>query len=127
MLFYRHLESFWYFQLVGRQAPPMQLPVVGSDAISQTLVAISDVDSPLHDGFHFVDCRTRALTHLSQFVGLPRPAKLDFPSSEWPSGARQATALMASRLPGIECVGLIQGNGRLSVYANGSARHEESP
>lgn len=117
IVFYRSLQELPSLQLQVDEDPSFQLPIAGVDAIALTLARASSAASSYHDGFHFVDVTTWRLTHLAQYVAPPIPGRSDaLPPGR---GARHMTAILASRLPGIEGVGLIAHQKFLSLYADG--------
>lgn len=85
--------------------------------LTTAFTAISMSSSPLHDGFHFIDARSWSLTHLCQFISPPIP-----PAGERTfhgTGARLMAALLASLLPGIQCVGLVSRAGETYLFSGG--------
>ena len=95
------------------------LPVYGIDNIARHLSAASDLRSPWHDGFHFVDVAQLSLTHLAQYLA-PTLASEVLPSgAERPSGARQMTALLTSNIPSVAAVAVISTAGDIRLYASG--------
>jgi hypothetical protein len=85
------------------------------------LLSAADTSSKWHDGFHFVCSATGALTHMSQFIAPPVSVSSSFAAAEWPTGARQAAAVMASQVPGVDCVGLVGLMGAVSIYVKGQS------
>lgn len=103
-----------------------KLPVSGTQAISNALIALSGRGCAWHDGFHFVDASACALTHVSQFLApdLER-AQADAPD-ELPTGARQLTALLVSGYPSVLCVGLLTVDEQITIYREGRL-HARTP
>lgn len=118
VVFYRNLTALPHVALGVQSTPHPPLPVYGSTAISEVLAGIADLNSPWHDGFHLVDARIAALTHLSQFLSPDLQYAGDIPSAR-PFGARQMAALLASRANGIVEVGLITPSGEASYFIDG--------
>jgi hypothetical protein len=96
-------------------APPLDLPVTplvpqsqmprlpGGDfrGSAELLRGLSDSASPLHDGFHLVDARSLALTHLCHFFAPPIPPAIPKSIPDHPVGARFMAALLGSFLPSV--------------------------
>lgn len=97
--------------------PP--LPVVGAKEISEALGELSRRSSIWHDGFHFIESTTPALTHVSQFLAPDLSQIRQSKPSELPTGARQLTAMLISRLPCVGCVALLTTNDQLTIYREG--------
>ncbi|WP_263568697.1 hypothetical protein [Paucibacter sp. DJ2R-2] len=85
--------------------------------LAEALSRISVMSSPLHDGFHFVEAHSWRLTHLAQFISPPIPD--DATQRFQGTGARLMAALLASLLPGIECVGLVSHSGEIHLFSRG--------
>lgn len=102
------------------------LPVHGVREIATTLAAVSDRASPWHDGFHLVDAQSLALTHIAQFIAPPLNHVPDIASDAQPTGARQMTALLTSRLPCVISVALLSAAGETSFYSEGNAEYVSS-
>jgi hypothetical protein len=83
------------------------------------LLSAGDISSKWHDGFHFVHSESGALTHMSQFIAPPVSVVSTLSAAEWPTGARQAAAVMASKVAGVDCVGLVGLTGAISIYVRG--------
>lgn len=96
-----------------------KLPVRGVYEIAKTLASVSDRSSLWHDGFHLVDAQSFALTHIAQFLAPPLKYVPDIASDAQPTGARQMTALLTSRLPCVVSVALLSANGEASFYSGG--------
>lgn len=120
LVFYRNLFSLPHLPLGGPDSLRTQLPVIREAQIVATLLAAADEASVWHDGFHFVDIESRALTHLAQFLAPPLSNFRGFSERYWPSGARQAAAILTSMLDGIDCVGLVDQSGHIRVFGKGS-------
>lgn len=118
IIFYRDLEILPKLQLKGDPETLPALPTAGIDSISSVVALTACSSSHWHDGFHLVDSNARALTHLSQFIAPPIRDSLTL-SHDQPTGARQATALLSSLVPGIVCVGIVTVLGDVLVYRNG--------
>lgn len=98
------------------------LPIHGAHDIATTLASVSDRASPWHDGFHLVDVQSPALTHISQFIAPPLDRVADIASDVWPTGARQMTALLTSRLACVFSVALLSAAGEINFYSDGALR-----
>lgn len=118
-------------------APPMRLPVgplgdvstfvprlpIADPAILvDTLLAMSSVESPWHDGFHLLDGSTGALTHICQFFAPPIDALPRIAPAMPPMGARQAAAIAGSTLAGVMCTALMNAKGVADIFIGG-CRH----
>jgi hypothetical protein len=119
LVFYFHLEGLPNTPLGSRTAPTPDLPVFGTEAIAQILASVSDHASPWHDGFHMIDMRSKALTHLSQYLA-PSLGGLSKLPADRPNGARQMTALLSSTIPGIAYVGVLSTGEEIVVYESGN-------
>lgn len=95
------------------------LPVHGAREIATTLASVSDRASPWHDGFHLVDAQSNALTHIAQFIAPPLNHVPYIATDAQPTGARQMTALLTSRLPCVSSVALLSAAGEISFYSEG--------
>lgn len=122
LIFYRDLAALPHLQLRGSPECPA-LPVRGLLAIAETVAAVSAQSSPWHDGFHFIDIEEEMLTHLSQFLSPPIPSYPRAFDAKLPTGARQATALLASSTSGIACTGLVSVAGDVAIYENGNLQN----
>lgn len=83
-------------------APLSQLPrtpVATLPQIASCLADLADGTSRLHDGFHFLEARSRTLTHMCQFVSPRIPAGLPAPPAS--VGARYMTAFLCSMHRGV--------------------------
>lgn len=116
VVFYERLAQLPHLQLTdsSMEADPDQFAKVD---LAEALSRMSVMSSPLHDGFHFVEARTWRLTHLSQFISPPIPD--DAAQRFQGTGARLMAALLASLLPGIECVGLVSHSGEVHLFTRG--------
>jgi hypothetical protein len=95
--------------------PPLDLPVTplvpasqtpplageGAEASADLLCRLSDSAHPLHDGFHLVDARALAITHLCHFFAPPIPARIPKSVPDHAVGARFMAALLGSMLPSV--------------------------
>lgn len=95
------------------------LPVHGAREIATTLASVSDRASPWHDGFHLVNAQSLALTHIAQFIAPPLNHVPDIATDAQPTGARQMTALLTSRLACVVSVALLSAAGEISFYSGG--------
>ncbi|MBD3896450.1 hypothetical protein IEI94_11355 [Halomonas sp. ML-15] len=118
IVFYSGLEELPSASLGNLNAASPRLPILGISAIARTLVKISDIASPWHDGFHMIETQSRTLTHLSRFLAPPLSTLSQLPDNR-PSGARQMTALTVSMIKDIDYVGIIGTTGEIVVYRNG--------
>lgn len=98
---------------------PLCLPVVGVQAIAEALAHISARTSPWHDGFHLVDSSALSLTHPSQFISPPLAEAGRERAQLHAMGARQMAAMLASRIPSVKCVALLNTNSEAIVYQCG--------
>jgi hypothetical protein len=119
LIFYGDLSALPHMKLRGAPERRPSLPIHGLEAIADVVAAASAAASPWHDGFHLIDLSAKALTHLSQFISPPIAGLSSLMHADLPPGARQATALLASHIPGIGCVGLLNVAGRVAIYRNG--------
>lgn len=125
IVFYEDLSNLPRIPLMGPDTMRPGLPISDTSNIVSTLASTANKSSRWHDGFHFVDYSAQSLTHLSQFLSPPLTATSFFEEEQWPSGARQATAIMASLVIGIKCVGLIRTDGKVIIYRDGKLLERE--
>jgi hypothetical protein len=97
--------------------PP--LPVRGVQDIGLALARVSAHSSSWHDGFHFVECTSGSLTHVSQFLAPDLEILNGIDDLQIPFGARQLTALLVSKYECTDCVALLSTDGELIIYRNG--------
>jgi hypothetical protein len=95
------------------------LPVRGLHAIAQVLTKISVLESPWHDGFHLIDARLPAITHVSQFFAPSVASPRHIETLARPMGARQMAAILGSTLPNVDCTALLAKNGEPTVFVDG--------
>lgn len=123
VVFYTSLADLPHLPL-GQSLPAgLGLPVVGAENVAIALAAVSDRASAWHDGFHFVDVHSQALTHLCQFLSPGIPHEFTQSMGASPMGARHMTAQLVSRLQGIECVGLLTNQDELTLFERGTQVH----
>lgn len=120
VVLYRSLCSVPFMALGDGASCAPALPVVGLEPIADVLASISIPTSRWHDGFHLIDVTTTALTHLSQYISPGIPTNSDTVILPRPSGARRMTALLVSRLHGIDCAALLTQWGELCVFDQGN-------
>lgn len=116
VVFYSSLDNLPYLQLAGDSKKRDAIMLEGRDIIIALSLA-SNVGSPFHDGFHFVDVNTWKITHISQYISPPiLPNKiLNFHGS----GARVMSAYLASLIPGIACAGVVSQSGYVQLFLEG--------
>lgn len=117
VIFYVSLEDLPFLGLDVPSVAAVHLPVLGDAAIATALAQVSSVRSDWHDGFHFVDVKREALSHLAQFVSPPLPHVLL--SAPVAAGARHMTAALASRVQGILGCGILNARSELSYFSGG--------
>ena len=127
VVFYSSLADLPHMPLVGPDASRPSLPVADRQQVVRALLSAADTSSKWHDGFHFVCSATGALTHMSQFIAPPVLVSSSFAAAEWPTGARQAAAVMTSQVPGVDCVGLVGLMGAVSIYVKGRSDPSHRP
>lgn len=116
LIFYEGSVALPAVPLRAGEDAPAELPAPWSN-LPTVLAHVSEAESRWHDGFHFIDCRTLALTHLAQFVAPPiAPILRPLPSR---GGARHMTAALSSRVAGVQCAALLTSDGRASIYRDG--------
>lgn len=117
VVFYEDLALLPHLQLTNDEQKPSAAGLKTGGDLASRLACISDISSPLHDGFHFVDARCWQLTHLAQFISppIPRDAGQRFHGT----GARLMAAVLTSLLPGISCVGLVAQSGEVHLFEGG--------
>lgn len=117
LIFYNDLAMLPYLPLAtGVDSSTAIETFEGLDLLS-VLELTCQTDSPYHDGFHFVDIETMAVTHISQFISPPIPqTSLDRFKG---TGARQMSAVLASIIPGVLCVGLASQKGDVQLFMDG--------
>jgi hypothetical protein len=118
IVFYNELQFLPIAALGSTATPKPHLPVSQIDAIARTLTALSDLQSPWHDGFHLINSNSQALTHISQFLAPPLDHLL-YDKSPRPSGARLMSAMLSSTVIGIDCIGVLNTPGEIIIYKNG--------
>jgi hypothetical protein len=117
IVFYDSLAALPHLQLEVGGDERFELPVEGLDPICDVLARTSCRSSRWHDGFHFVRAGSASLTHLCQFIAPPLPNASD--AAPRASGARHMTALLASKVAGIEAIGLLTHEGLAAIYEAG--------
>jgi hypothetical protein len=122
-LCYSRLDGLPHAPMEVPQLAVAMLPVSGIVAVSSFLAEVSNLDSPLHDGFHLISTASVTLTHACQFIAPPIPSSYE--TAGLPSGARNAAALLASTASGIDAAGLLTASGTALVYVSGSKVFEE--
>jgi hypothetical protein len=118
VIFYRSPALLPVVPLGNPSRLPYELPIAGFERIAATLAELADARCPFHDGFHLLDLGSQALTHVAQYVSPPLPTGDELQSASWPSGARQMTALLASRIGAVSTVGLLS-SVEATVFAKG--------
>jgi len=118
IVFYHSLSVFPFVPL-GNQTS-IDLPINETTSIVVKLAAVADISCPQHDGFHFINVSSGALTHLSQYISPPLVSAECIALERRPSGARRMTALLASSVEGIDCVGLLDTVGVIEIYRSGA-------
>lgn len=89
---------------VAPLVPPklsVELPCKGLSASVELLCRLSDIRSPLHDGFHLIDASEMAITHVCHFFAPPIPRALPNSLPDYAVGARFMAALLGSLLPSV--------------------------
>lgn len=124
IVFYRNLSALPRLDLGDISSTRPALPVFGAAKIGDVLARIGDADSPWHDGFHLIDVVREALTHISQFLSPDVGPQILIDETQRPFGARQMASLLASRLNGIERVGLLTPTGGISYFESGMLRQQ---
>ena len=122
--FYNSLAALPHLQLEVGSDERFELPVEGLDPICDVLARTARRSSRWHDGFHFVRSSSTSLTHLCQFIAPPLPNASD--AAPRASGARHMTALLASKVAGIEAIGLLTHEGWASIYEAGRLTFSEA-
>lgn len=132
--------SFKDFSGIGLlfYAPPMQLPVgsLGDESlfapqlpiateksIARVLADISRPTSPWHDGFHLINASTFELTHICQFIAPPVELLEKPEPGSLPIGARQQSAIAASKFRAVFCSALLNGQRNRMIYRSGKLVH----
>ncbi|QXH48129.1 diadenylate cyclase [Pseudomonas xanthosomatis] len=118
IVFYNDLQLLPMTALGSTATPKPHLPISQIDTIARTLTILSDLQSPWHDGFHLINSDSQALTHISQFLAPPLDHLPDNKYSR-PSGARLMTAMLSSMVTGIDCIGVLNTSGEITIYQNG--------
>lgn len=116
IIFYKDLGSLPHLQLNAVNKDPNITAIDNNDIVS-TLTSVSTTCSPHHDGFHFIDMENWRLSHLSQYISppIPRNAEKQFGGT----GARLMSAMLASLLHGIICVGVVSQEGKIHLFYSG--------
>lgn len=117
VVFYDRLDELPFLGLTVDSEIDIQLPVLGWMKIAKTLARAASLRSGWHDGFHFVNVKQEALTHLAQFVSPPLPvAATEVPMA---AGARHMTAALATRVHGVLGVGIVTNRNEISYFSDG--------
>lgn len=124
IVFYDSLVALPHLQLEVGGDERFDLPVFGSESISEVFARTARQSSAWHDGFHFVCAGRPTLTHLCQFIAPPLPRVTDAPPQA--SGARHMTALLASNVTGIAAIGLLTHERVASIYEAGRLTASET-
>jgi len=117
-----------YLTLEGLPVAPLgavlstqpELPIYGEENVMKVLATLATRRSAQHDGFHLIDAERGGLTHVAQFVSPPLEAALANRSANWPSGARQMTALLISLMPQVVFSAIVTADGEVQLYENGT-------
>lgn len=117
-----------YLTLEGLPVAPLgamldtqpELPIYGKEKVMKVLATLATRRSAQHDGFHLIDAVGGELTHLAQYVSPPLGAALVNRSDNWPSGARQMTALLISFMPQVAFSAVVTAYGEVQLYENGT-------
>jgi len=111
---------------VAALVPPDRLPAPDAGGDLETTVALlcrlSDISSPLHDGFHLVDARALTVTHLCQFFAPPVPSSLPASLPPRPVGARFMAAFLGSLLPSVVMTAIMSDRNEAIVVERGVIR-----
>lgn len=120
LIYYRSIRDLPILALGDTLFATPTMPIKSASAITNALVEVSDRSSNWHDGFHLIDARTGALTHLSQFISPP----VDVPPSDLrsfkPSGAREMAAMLASKIEAVEFSAVLGTDGEARVFRSGA-------
>lgn len=123
LVFYSDLAKLPHLQMTTEGENPNITQFSNSD-IASALTSVSTISSPFHDGFHFIDMWSWKMTHLSQFISPPIPH--DAAQRFHGTGARLMSAMLASLIPGIACVGLVSQGGQVHLFCSGIDIAEEN-
>lgn len=120
IIFYRELNALPISALGDESLFQPELPIVGEDAIAQTLMKISQKESDWHDGFHLIEYPAFKLTHICQYVA----PSLDLFSEPYPGalpvGARHKSAMAMSKITFVECTALISSTNFIEIFSDGT-------
>lgn len=117
---YLTLEGLPVAPLGAIESTQPELPIYGEANVMKVLATLATRRSGRHDGFHLIDAGRGALTHVAQFVSPPLEAALISGSANWPSGARQMTALLISLMPQVVFSAVVTADGEVQLYENGT-------
>ena len=120
LIYYRSIRDLPILALGDTSLDTPTLPIGSASAIANALVEVSDRSSSWHDGFHLIDARSGALTHLSQFISPPLDVQLAGLRSFKPSGAREMAAMLASQIEAVESVAVLGSDGEARVFREGA-------
>ena len=109
------LERF-HCDLLDNAKPLLGLNL-GSKALEDYLLNISDYRHPYHDGFHLINANGQ-LTHVAQFLSPPVIKSLKRVPGQ---GARTFCSQCISAIKGVLLVGSISTKGKILLYKEGSA------
>jgi hypothetical protein len=121
------LGAIFYLTMVGLPVASLgviesckpELPICGEENVIKALATLATRRNPQHDGFHLIDAESGELTHVAQFVSPPLEAALASRRTNWPSGARQMTALLISLMPQVAFSAVVTADGEVQLYWNG--------
>jgi len=122
------LGVIFYLTMVGLPVVPLgviestqpELPIFGEKNVMKVLATLATRRNPQHDGFHLIDAESCELTHVAQFVSPPLETALVNRRTNWPSGARQMTALLISLMPQVAFSAVVTADGKVQLYWNGT-------
>jgi hypothetical protein len=123
IIFYEDLVNLPHLQLSVVEDDSKITPIDSSD-IATKLGSISTIHGPYHDGFHFIDIDDWQISHLSQYISPPIPQNAE--KQFHGTGARLMSAMLASILPGIICVGLVSQEGSIHLFCSGNDIYREN-
>lgn len=95
---------------------PGNSPLEGG-TLEDIISKASCLSEPCHDGFHLVSNDWR-LTHVNQYFAPPLPTNITLEVRPG-FGARHASALLGSLLPGVICIGVLGNGDSLVVFQEG--------
>ncbi|MFT6834586.1 MAG: DNA integrity scanning protein DisA with diadenylate cyclase activity [Francisellaceae bacterium] len=88
------------------------------DKLIPTLIKISKISSPFHDGFHFISSNFK-LTHASQYFSPPIICGIEIGTARVAVGGRYMAALFGSCMRNILLTGIVTKSNGVVIFKDG--------